>query len=132
MTEITTHHTCPTHGLYLFADDCPICLQQAQLTRITTTTKLKQLPKIKEAFILITADGGGLNRYRSQDKILEEAEAFLSTRAEDLPAIDRWLGLLGEGEFEEFLCGDQDIAEEIGRTGPTGAHALFNDYFNEA
>lgn len=41
----------------------------------------------------------------------------------DLAAIDQFLGSLDEDDFDEFITGDADFADELAASSPAGAEA---------
>lgn len=86
---------------------------------------------IKKAFLALSYDNGGIHRTRSEQEMLREAEHFLSTRSEDLTAIDEWLGTLSEKDFYDALTGEIHDMERVLFRAPPGTEDLLNWFFQE-
>lgn len=89
-------------------------------------------PGIAKAALEIAYDNGGINRYRTEKKMLGELDKFLSTQpGELLPAIDAWLSSLSSDDLELVCAGEQSEAAKVLAEAPPFTDQLLNDYFEE-
>ncbi|WP_158966199.1 hypothetical protein [Chachezhania sediminis] len=88
-------------------------------------------PGITAAALEIAYDNGGISRFRPEDQMRAELDAFLARQAIALGPIDRWLADLPQSDLETVCAGDQDEAKAILATAPPGTHDLLNRYFDE-
>ena len=91
------------------------------------------MENIRRACLLISRSNGGINRDRSEARVLREMQRFLDMipyRDELLP-IDSWLGTLTPDQFETVCDGEQSEADSIleNTYAPPFTSTLLNDYF---
>lgn len=86
---------------------------------------------IRRACLLISRSNGGINRDRSELKVLREMQHFLDLcpYRDEFPAIDAWLGTLTPEQFETVCDGEQTEADEIMADAPPFTNELLNNYF---
>ena len=91
------------------------------------------MENIRRACLLISRSNGGINRNRSQERVLREMQHFLDLLAyrDELPAIDAWLGTLTPEQFETVCDGEMSEADGILVTAPPFTNELLNDYFED-
>lgn len=98
---------------------------------MTDIKALTAYPKIKQAFLAIAYDNGGIYRERSQEKMLEEANDWLSKlTGHNLDHIEQWLGTKDDGEIEMICTDSEAYAETHGAIDPQ-VDNLLNAYFDE-
>ncbi len=90
------------------------------------------MDNIRKACLLISRSNGGINRDRSELKVLRELQQFIDSRPyhDELKPIDHWLGTLAPDDFETVCDGDQDEAEVITQAAPAFTEALLNEWFD--
>jgi len=90
------------------------------------------MDNIRKACLLISYSNGGINRDRSELKVLRELQHFIDSRpyADEMKPIDAWLGTLTESQFEAVCDGDQDEAETITKNAPPFTEAILNEWFD--
>ena len=91
-------------------------------------------PGLWRACFLITVDNGGLNRFRSEEKIKREFRDFIDRRpepAEILRAIDDWLKDLDEERLETVTVGEHTEMEEALKNGPVFTDTILGAWFDE-
>lgn len=91
------------------------------------------MDNIRRACLLISRSNGGINRDRSEARVLREMQHFLDLCAyrDELPAIDTWLGTLTPEQFETVCDGEMSEADAILVTAPVFTNTLLNDYFED-
>jgi len=91
------------------------------------------MDNIRRACLLISRSNGGINRGRSQERVLREMQRFLDMRPyrDDLPAIDSWLATLTPEQFETVCDGEMSEMDAILVNSPPWTNTLLNDYFEE-
>lgn len=98
---------------------------------MTDIKALTAYPKIKTAFLAIAYDNGGINRVRSQEQMLAEANEWLSKQVKyDLDHIEKWLSNRDDGEIE-MICTDSEAYENTHEHIDENVDNFLNDYFNE-
>lgn len=91
------------------------------------------MDNIRRACLLISRSNGGINRNRSQERVLREMQHFLDLLAyrDQLPAIDTWLGTLKPEDFETVCDGEMSEVDALMVSSPPWTNTLLNDYFEE-
>lgn len=89
------------------------------------------MDNVRKACLLISYANGGVNRYRTEEKVKRELQKFIDLLpyADELPKIDHWLGTLNEEQLETVCDGDQDEADAIAKNAPAFTSQLLNDWF---
>lgn len=92
-------------------------------------------PNIAKAHIRMAYDNGGIHRHRSEETARRELQEFLPVsgyNADQLAAIDDWLGTLSEADdLETVICGSVDEADVLLATSPPLTNELLNDIFDK-
>jgi len=91
------------------------------------------MQNIRKACLLISYSNGGVNRDRSEARVLREMQDFIESRPynSELKAISRWLGTLTEDQLETVCDGEQSEAADITKNAPAFTETLLNDYFED-
>lgn len=91
------------------------------------------MENIRKACLLISYSNGGVNRYRTETKVLREMQQFIDTRPynSELKVIDAWLGTLTEGQLEIVCDGEQSEMDAIMKGAPAFTETLLHDYFED-
>jgi hypothetical protein len=87
---------------------------------------------IRKACLLISYSNGGVNRDRSEARVLREMQHFIDSRPynSELKAIDAWLGTLTPDQLETVCDGEQTEAEAITKVAPAFTETLLNEWFD--
>jgi hypothetical protein len=94
--------------------------------------KQMSFPGITKAALEIAYDNGGINRDRSEKKMLGELERWLAKQpAEILPDIDAWLSSLSKDDLITVCAGEESEQQAILQNAPPFTDKLLNDYFGE-
>jgi hypothetical protein len=89
-------------------------------------------PGIRRAALEIAYDNGGINRARSERRMLGEFERWIARQpVEILPSIDAWLGGLSNKDMVTVCAGEESEQAAILRSAPPFTDKLLNDYFDE-
>lgn len=89
-----------------------------------------QFPNIAAAAKEITYDSGGINRRRTEAKMLHELNEFMNDyETDDLRMIDEWLGSLSEWDLTNLCTGDQEDQQDI--MHENGAPFVVDPFLNE-
>ncbi len=91
------------------------------------------MKNIRKTLLLISRSNGGINRDRSEARVLREMQHFVDSRPynTELKAIDIWLGLLTADQMETVCDGEQSEMETIMASAPAFTETLLNDYFED-
>ena len=86
------------------------------------------MKNIEKALLFISRSTGEINRYHTEEDVLNRVALFLNNTPHDLQSIDRWIGTLNDDEFE-LLC-DGDYTEMVASLSPPrGTNELLDDWF---
>jgi len=93
----------------------------------------KRYPGIAKAALEISYDNGGINRDRTEGKMLRELDRFLEgvPYADLLPDIDRFLGKLNEEDLNTICAGEHTDQQAIVALGPPFTDTLLTDIFEQ-
>lgn len=91
------------------------------------------MENIRKACLLISYSNGGVNRYRSEARVLREMQQFIDSRPynAELKAIDSWLGSLTKEQLETVCDGEMSEADAILKDAPAFTETLLHDYFED-
>ncbi len=91
------------------------------------------MESIRKACLLISYSNGGVNRDRSEARVLREMQHFIDTRPYngELKAIDAWLGTLTADQLETVCDGEQSEMDAIMKGAPAFTETLLHDYFED-
>jgi hypothetical protein len=100
------------------------------LVRNGTISNQAQFPSIVKAAIEISYDNGGINRFRTEEMMLDDLEVFLNTKDQFvLSMVNRDLKSLTEEELHIACCGEETEMKELYLLAVT--YELLNEIFNE-
>lgn len=91
-------------------------------------------PAITKACLEISYDNGGVNRDRSEKKVLREMAAFLDRwpqGPEHLAPIEAWLAQRADAEIETICCGEHTEMQALLKDAPPFTGQLLADYFEQ-
>lgn len=91
------------------------------------------MENIRKTCLLISYSNGGVNRDRSEARVLREMQHFIDSRPynSELKAIDEWLGTLTDDQLETVCDGEQSEMDAIMKDAPAFTETLLHDYFED-